>query len=261
MVAAETDPFDFGIEGAKASVALLLQKQAEVVGREIVILLELGFVDGAFARWRTLHEIAVIMAVLDVNNNELAVRFWNYSRWQAVLDVKAFNTARAKYGLPELLTEEAEEVKSALREQYGPEFCTPYGWAKTLKGVSNFRDLEQLVDDSSRVFYQTASNLVHLSSRTVIDPILLSRQEAARSRSFEWMPVVVQCVARSLRKCCESFSRIVLEFKGSDPDVNIAIGLLATLTTELENACITAVNIAEMDPTASDPWLDGELWV
>jgi hypothetical protein len=51
-----------------------LHARAVLVAREILCLLEGGFADGALARWRSLHEIAVVSAFLSERDNELAER-------------------------------------------------------------------------------------------------------------------------------------------------------------------------------------------
>src|SRR5579885_642402 len=44
-------------------------------GREILALLEKGYADGAFARWRTLHELAVTALFIQRNGDEVAEQY------------------------------------------------------------------------------------------------------------------------------------------------------------------------------------------
>jgi len=57
---------------------LRLHIRACQVTNEIIILLENGYADGAMARWRTLHEIATVAAVIAKFGDELAERYVHY---------------------------------------------------------------------------------------------------------------------------------------------------------------------------------------
>src|SRR5437870_8332031 len=50
---------------------------------EIITLLENGFADGAMARWRTLHEIAVVTSLISQHGIELAERYVAYQAVEA----------------------------------------------------------------------------------------------------------------------------------------------------------------------------------
>ena len=55
---------------------------------EIICLLENGFADGAMARWRTLHEIAIVAIVLSKHGEDIA---------QGYLDHQAVESKRAAW--------------------------------------------------------------------------------------------------------------------------------------------------------------------
>jgi hypothetical protein len=59
-------------------VMLRLLVRACQVTDEILVLLENGFADAAMARWRTLHEIAIVSAVLAKYGEEIAERYVYY---------------------------------------------------------------------------------------------------------------------------------------------------------------------------------------
>src|SRR5260370_35431821 len=59
---------------------------------EIICLLENGFADGAMARWRTLHEIAVVAAVISQHGEDIAERYVDH---QAVWSKRALGKNKA----------------------------------------------------------------------------------------------------------------------------------------------------------------------
>ena len=62
-----------GVRGKQDKVRVLLIRlvRACQVTDEIICLLENGFADGAMARWRTLHEIAVVAVVISQHGENL----------------------------------------------------------------------------------------------------------------------------------------------------------------------------------------------
>src|SRR5262249_39698437 len=61
--------------GYLSEVLISLHARACQVSAEIIALMEGGFADGAIARWRTLHEIAVVAAVLRDFGDDAAERY------------------------------------------------------------------------------------------------------------------------------------------------------------------------------------------
>ncbi|MBI3916080.1 MAG: hypothetical protein HY322_03625 [Betaproteobacteria bacterium] len=53
----------------------LVEAIARVHARAVLTLLASGYADGAHARWRTLHELAVVAALLSGHNDDLAERY------------------------------------------------------------------------------------------------------------------------------------------------------------------------------------------
>ncbi|NJM53745.1 MAG: hypothetical protein HC846_10380 [Blastocatellia bacterium] len=56
-------------------VLLSLYARACLVSSEILVLLKAGFPDGSHARWRTLHEIAVVAMFIEKHGKEVAERY------------------------------------------------------------------------------------------------------------------------------------------------------------------------------------------
>src|SRR5579863_8404617 len=61
---------------------------------EIICLMENGFADGAMARWRTLHEIAVVAAVISQHGDTIAERYLDH---QAIESKRALDKYLACY--------------------------------------------------------------------------------------------------------------------------------------------------------------------
>lgn len=144
---------------------------------EVHRLLSGGYPQGALARCRTLHELAVIAEVLNVHghpdgeNPDLAQR---YLRHHAVLNWNDAQTYQENSALTEY--EPIEDVEMAtlkanrdrLVAHYGAHYGKPYGWAAPLhrSGSPTFRDLEALADVSHlRSHYRLASHEVHADAK------------------------------------------------------------------------------------------------
>lgn len=84
-------------------IAFKLQGKAVVVSKEILMLLQAGYADAAISRWRTLHEISVILGLItaSLKNNKdtakkIAIRFYNRSIVEEFKIVKNQNSKTEK---------------------------------------------------------------------------------------------------------------------------------------------------------------------
>ncbi len=99
--------------------------RASQVTDEIVCLLENGFADGAMARWRTVHEIGVVAAVLSLHGDSIAER---YLAHQAIESKRAMDKYLACYkllGYKPLLAREQKKIIKAYDQaiaRYGKPF-------------------------------------------------------------------------------------------------------------------------------------------
>src|SRR5260370_32451533 len=57
---------------------------------EIICLLENGFADGAMARWRTLHEIAVVAVVLSHHGEDIAARYVDHQAVESMRSMRKY---------------------------------------------------------------------------------------------------------------------------------------------------------------------------
>ncbi len=140
---------------------------------EIICLLENGFADGAMARWRTLHEIGVVAAVISKHGEVIAQR---YLAHQAVESRRAMNKylrCCGPLGYRPLSAREVKRITKAYEaaiRKYGKEFDADYGWA-TLhlkKKRVTFSDLEvEAGHPEMRSHYQIGNDNVHAGVKSI----------------------------------------------------------------------------------------------
>lgn len=141
----------------------LLHARACRVGGEVLALLEAGYADGAYARWRTLHEIAVTTDFL-LNHGDWAAQLYldhvDIDSWRTAAHLRDAGDRRiAKRTLDRL-----DRRAARLSAKHGKSFCTGYGWAAVVlkKNSVTFADIERAVGlEKSRPIFKLASNMVH----------------------------------------------------------------------------------------------------
>jgi hypothetical protein len=139
----------------------LLHGRGCLVASEVLELLRHGYVSGADARWRTLHEIAVLSAILG-EHPQLAERYLLHASIQSARDADEYEVRVERLGYQPLTEEEASELR---REKKDLLARNPNGWVVPLfKNNSNpkFRDLEEVAGlDHLRSHYRLASHHLH----------------------------------------------------------------------------------------------------
>jgi hypothetical protein len=157
----------------KTEVLTRLHARACQVANEIRTLLASGFADGAMARWRTLHEIAVMAMFIAERDEGVAER---YSLHGAVESRKA---ARQHRELAQRIDEPppTDEQMAALEqhvarliERFKEPFATDYGWAADALAnpKPSFADIERAAKvDHWRPYYRLASHNVHANPKGI----------------------------------------------------------------------------------------------
>ena len=161
-----------------------LHVRACQVTAEIINLLEAGYADGAMARWRTLHELAVVADLIHDEGDELARRYLDHN----IIDQKK---AADKYMEVVKVTDYAPISDSELHQlekdyqnaldKHGNDFRREYGWASNVIGNPNpkFVDLIKKTNrETLQSYYKMASFNVHANSRS-----LFYRQTSMASHS------------------------------------------------------------------------------
>ena len=140
---------------------------------EVLTLLENGFADGAMARWRTLHEVSVVAALIARHGEDLAERYVRHEVVESKRAADEYQRCAPELGY-ELMTEgEMLEVRAAFDDvvrTYGAPFATPYGWAahQLQNPRPTFADIERAADvDHLRAHYRLASHNVHSNPKGI----------------------------------------------------------------------------------------------
>jgi len=154
-----------GIVKREALVALHMRACQTTM--EILVLLENGLADGAYARWRTLYELSVVAFVIDRFGDDVAERYLAHD----VVSMRESIINEYRYdGLaydPESLTGEEKEIEEEFQfliSEFGKSFGGAYGWAANSldKKAPRFQDLEAAIDwNSLSPNYKWSSYKVH----------------------------------------------------------------------------------------------------
>ncbi len=159
-----------------------LHARACQVSSEILILLRSGYADGAHARWRTLHEIAVVGYAIGEHGQELAERYLLHDIIQVYKSARHYQKYHARISYEPLSQQEFQDIKSEcdkLVHRFGKPFKSDYGWAASVIGSDRprFSDIEEHVAlDHMRPYYRMASDNVHANTHGAYHRLGLSTQ-------------------------------------------------------------------------------------
>jgi translation initiation factor 2 beta subunit (eIF-2beta)/eIF-5 len=143
------------------------------ISSEIICLLKGGFADGANARWRTLHEIAVTNSFIKEHGNEVAEKYILHDNIESYKAALIYDQNTKKLSLDPLQKDELtklEEVKEKLILRFGKCYKENYGWASETLGKCSpiFSDIEKDVGlDYLRPYYKLASHNVHAQPKGI----------------------------------------------------------------------------------------------
>lgn len=157
-----------------ANALALLHARACLIAAEVESLIHAGFADGAMARWRTLHEVAVTAAFLSERGETTAERYLAHFAPANLKAAKQYQVYRRKLGekpLGRRFLAQLRKQVAVLLAKYGKDFREEYGWAQAVfpgRRVT-FATIEESVKlDFMRPYYKLASEQVHASSRGVV---------------------------------------------------------------------------------------------
>jgi hypothetical protein len=137
------------------------------IASEVLCLLKGGFADGANARWRSLHENAVIAMFICQYGGDAAKRYLRHSVVECHKNAISYQEHCQSLGQTPLSTTEIVDLKSAYDaalSEFGSEFRHEYGWAANAIGNKKptFTDIEQHLDlDRWRPYFKLACHSVH----------------------------------------------------------------------------------------------------
>ena len=152
----------------KFEALTLLHARACLVTSDVHGLLRTGHAMGAQARWRTLHEIAVIAFVLGDNDADLSERFLLHRLVERYKDAKRYQEHCEALGYKPFSDSEMtefREAKETVVRQFGGGYQAPWGWAKPIlppKKDLNFATLEELAGiEHMRPWVQQSHHAIH----------------------------------------------------------------------------------------------------
>jgi hypothetical protein len=176
------------------------------VAREIQALLRAGFADGAHARWRTTHEIAVVSVLINAGDQSLAERYLHHEVIESYKAALQYQEHADALGQPKISDVDIAALKAGrdgLCAQYGKDYAAQYGWAAALlkSPQPTFDALEKLSGLSHlRPYYRMASHNVHANPKGATFKLGLSRgsQILLAGPSNYGLTDPAQCTALSL---------------------------------------------------------------
>ena len=125
-----------------------LHARACQISSAIVTLLRGGYADDAHARWRALHEIAVVGHFISERGQEMAERYLLHDaiqRYQLAVKVRDHGDVIDEEPLSEEEFGELRAEREELVAEFGNAFEKPYGWAASAFGNrrTTFQDIER----------------------------------------------------------------------------------------------------------------------
>jgi len=143
------------------------------VANEILVLLRGGYADGAHARWRTLHEIAVTVMFIKDKGQSLAQRFLEYEVVENYKEAQEYQENCRMLGYEPLSDEQLNAIterKDEMARKYGEAFLGQYGWAATIlsRRRRSFKAIEDEVNMGHMYsWYKLACNNVHSGPKAI----------------------------------------------------------------------------------------------
>jgi hypothetical protein len=157
---------------------------------EIICLLENGFADGAMARWRTLHEISVVAAVIRHYGNDIAAKYIDHQAVESKRKLDKYLVCYKDLGYKPLSARAQNKIVktyNAAIARYGKPFKSDYGWAAfhLNNDWPTFADLEKAAGRAEmRSHYQMGNDNIHAGIKSMYFRLgLLNRDGLLAGRS------------------------------------------------------------------------------
>ena len=144
--------------------------RACLISEEMLHLLKGGFPDGAFARWRSLYEIAVTATFIGLRGDACAEAYLDHEIVDELKCLQLDHELKAARGIKPQSDGGMKDLERAFQEmleKHGDSFKNPFGWAAATLGQKNpqFRDLEESIgQDHMRGLYKRASHKIHAAA-------------------------------------------------------------------------------------------------
>ena len=138
------------VDGGMLEALIALHARACRIASEVLCLLHGGFADGANARWRSLHEVAVTALFLTQHAGDIADRYIDHGAVERLKAAEKYQEHCQTLGYEPYTAEEMDEFRAAadaVIQKYGPVFRRDYGWASEALGTpdATFTRVEAVV--------------------------------------------------------------------------------------------------------------------
>ena len=157
-----------------------LHARACQVSSAILVLLRAGYADDADARWRSLHEIAIVSSIIYQEGQELAERYLLHDTVQRYKLARAHNEYKDRINEEPISQQEFDDLEKeyeVLVARFGKPFKQEYGWAASVAKSATLAGIEKHVDlDHFRPYYRSASDNTHANSHGAYFRLGLSLQ-------------------------------------------------------------------------------------
>src|SRR5665647_435665 len=155
---------------AKFAALVKIHVRACRTSNEILTLLKAGYPDGAFARWRTLNELAVVSFFLLDNDDTVSERYLEHDTVLKCKQAREYQDYCVKLNYPPIDKKVLDILKNEqdrLCKKYGDDFKKDWGWVPSkILPNQNFRALAERVNlDHLQPFFRWSSAAVHGLSR------------------------------------------------------------------------------------------------
>lgn len=150
-----------------------LHARACRIASEVLCLLQGGLADGANARWRSLHEVAVTALFLTQHGGDIADRYMEHAAIERLNAAEQYQKHCHTLGYEPYTAEEINEIRAdadAVIQKYGSDFKRDYGWASQALGTADatFTKVEAALDMAHwRPFFKMACHSVHAGSHAL----------------------------------------------------------------------------------------------
>ncbi|WP_123812192.1 DUF5677 domain-containing protein [Ottowia oryzae] len=154
-------------------VLLRLHVRSCQVADEVICLMENGFADGALARWRTLHEIAVVATLIAEGDEALAERYILHDDVELKRQADDHDATQVPMGFSPIGKRQRSAIElryKAAIDRFGKAFASPYGWAADALELKKptFKDLQEKAGHQAmNSYYKLASFNVHAGARSL----------------------------------------------------------------------------------------------
>lgn len=143
-----------------------LHARACQISLEIFTLLKSGLPEGAHARWRTLHEVAVVSYFIGEKGRNIAERYLKFQTIETYNEALVFQKYAKRLGYEPFRDEEMQILRKSRDNvigEYGKDFDCEYGWIpKEIISARNFAKLEEYMKFGHlRPYYKWACHNVH----------------------------------------------------------------------------------------------------